>query len=75
MPGRGCPAAGVFISRSGTGEGSVASRREHHRASKHHRDRYVDEFDFRYNARDTTDGERAEPTLEGVKGKPLMDRY
>jgi transposase-like protein len=45
-----------------------------HHVSRQHLGRYLDEFDFRYNARDTTDGERAELAIEGVKGKRLMYR-
>jgi transposase-like protein len=45
-----------------------------HHVSKQHLGRYLDEFDFRYNARDTSDGERAELAIEGVKGKRLMYR-
>jgi transposase-like protein len=45
-----------------------------HHVSKQHLGRYLDEFDFRYNARDTTDGERAELAIAGVKGKRLMYR-
>ena len=43
-----------------------------HHVSKQHRGRYLDEFDFRYNARDTSDGERAGLAVEGVNGKRLM---
>ena len=45
-----------------------------HHVSKQHLHRYLNEFDFRYNARDTSDGERAELAIEGVKGKRLMYR-
>ena len=46
----------------------------YHHVSKHHLHRYLSEFDFRYNARDTTDGERAVLALLGVDGKRLMYR-
>jgi len=45
-----------------------------HHVSKQHLGRYLDEFDFRYNARDTSDGERAELAVKGVVGKRLMYR-
>jgi hypothetical protein len=45
-----------------------------HHVSKQHLHRYLNEFDFRYNARDTSDGERAELALKGVAGKRLMYR-
>jgi transposase-like protein len=45
-----------------------------HHVSKQHLDRYLSEFDFRYNSRDTTDGERAEIAVKGVVGKRLMYR-
>jgi hypothetical protein len=42
--------------------------------SKAYLHRYLDEFDFRYNARDTSDGERAELAVKDVVGKRLMYR-
>jgi transposase-like protein len=36
-----------------------------------HLHRYLAEFDFRYNERRVTDGERAETALRGIKGKRL----
>lgn len=39
-----------------------------------HLHRYLAEFDFRYNARKTTDKERAVMALEGIKGKRLTYR-
>ncbi len=42
-----------------------------HHVSKAHLHRYLDEFDFRYNARDTSDGERTELAIKGVVGKRL----
>jgi hypothetical protein len=45
-----------------------------HHVSKQHLHRYLNEFDFRYNARDTSDGERAELAVKGVVGKRLMYR-
>ncbi len=39
--------------------------------SEKHLHRYLAEFDFRYNERKVTDGERAETALRGIKGKRL----
>jgi transposase-like protein len=39
--------------------------------SEKHLHRYLAEFDFRYNERSVTDGERATKALEGIKGKRL----
>jgi len=43
-----------------------------HHVSEEHLDRYVDEFAFRYNRRDMTDGERALSAIKKVSGKRLM---
>ncbi|WP_316979207.1 IS1595 family transposase [Shumkonia mesophila] len=43
-----------------------------HNVSEAHLYRYLAEFDFRYNSRDMTDGERADALLAGAKGKRLM---
>jgi hypothetical protein len=43
-----------------------------HHVSRQHLHRYLSEFDFRYNSRETTDGERAELAIQGVNGKRLM---
>jgi transposase-like protein len=45
-----------------------------HHLSKKHLHRYLSEFDFRYNARDVSDGERTERALQSVRGKRLMYR-
>jgi len=45
-----------------------------HHVSKQHLQRYLREFDFRYNARYTTDGERALLAIKGVGGKRLTYR-
>ncbi len=45
-----------------------------HHVSQNHLHRYLSEFDFRYNARDVTDGERAQLAVEGTEGKRLMYR-
>ena len=44
-----------------------------HHLSKQHLHRYLSEFDFRYNSRDTTDGDRALLAIDGVKGKGFTD--
>ena len=43
-----------------------------HSVSKKHLHRYVAEFDFRWNARKKTDGERTVAAVRGTKGKRLM---
>lgn len=43
-----------------------------HNVSKHHLHRYLNEFDFRYNARKITDGERTALAIQGAEGKRLM---
>jgi transposase-like protein len=45
-----------------------------HHVSKAHLHRYLSEFDFRYNARDIDDGERAVLAIKGTAGKRLMYR-
>jgi transposase-like protein len=45
-----------------------------HHVSKKHLGRYVDEFSFRWNHRETTDGERTEEAIKGAEGKRLMYR-
>jgi transposase-like protein len=44
----------------------------YHHVSKKHLHRYLGEFDYRYNARKVTDGERAQGALAGIEGKRLM---
>lgn len=39
-----------------------------------HLQRYINEFDFRYNTRDLTDAERATKALQGIEGKRLTYR-
>ncbi len=46
----------------------------YHHVGKQHLHRYLSEFDFRYNARKVTDGERTLLALKGVDGKRLMLR-
>jgi transposase-like protein len=43
-----------------------------HHVSKKHLHRYLAEFDFRYNGREMTDGERSAEALKGFNGKRLM---
>jgi len=44
----------------------------YHHVGRKHLHRYLSEFDFRYNNRETTDGERAQKALTGIEGKRLM---
>jgi hypothetical protein len=46
----------------------------YHHVGRKHLHRYLGEFDFRYNNRKTTDGERAQLALKGFDGKRLMYR-
>jgi transposase-like protein len=46
----------------------------YHHVGKQHLHRYLSEFDFRYNAREVTDGERTVLALKGTGGKRLMLR-
>jgi transposase-like protein len=43
-----------------------------HHISKQHLHRYLSEFDFRFNARKISDGERTLKAIEGFEGKRLM---
>jgi len=43
-----------------------------HHVSEKHLDRYLREFEFRWNSRKTTDGERTERAIAGARGKRLM---
>lgn len=43
----------------------------YHHVGRKHLHRYLSEFDFRYNARKATDGERAQSALKGFEGKRL----
>jgi transposase-like protein len=46
----------------------------YHHVSRQHLHRYLGEFDFRFNGRKVTDGERAQEALKGFDGKRLMYR-
>lgn len=46
----------------------------YHHVGRKHLHRYLGEFDFRYNERKVTDGERAQTALKGFEGKRLMYR-
>jgi transposase-like protein len=46
----------------------------YHHVGARHLQRYVTEFDFRYNNRETTDAERADNALRGITGKRLLYR-
>jgi hypothetical protein len=43
----------------------------YHHVGRKHLHRYLSEFDFRYNERKATDGERAQTALKGFEGKRL----
>lgn len=45
-----------------------------HHVSKQHLHRYLSEFDFRFNARKNSDGERTLQAIQGFEGKRLMYR-
>lgn len=69
---------GVCITTNGV-EGFFANLKRgihgvYHHVGKQHLHRYLSEFDFRYNARDVTDGDRTGLALKGVNGKRLMLR-
>ncbi len=46
----------------------------YHQVGKQHLHRYLSEFDFRYNARDVSDGQRSLLAVQGTAGKRLMLR-
>lgn len=46
----------------------------HHSVSEAHLHRYLAEWDFKWNTRKTTDGERAAAALKGIEGKRLTYR-
>ena len=46
----------------------------YHHMSECHLHRYTAEFDFRYNSRTVSDGERADQLLRGIVGKRLTYR-
>ena len=46
----------------------------YHHVGKQHLHRYLSEFDFRYNERQVTDGERTLAAIKQVGGKRLMFR-
>jgi hypothetical protein len=46
----------------------------YHHVSQAHLPRYPAEFDFRYNARDVSDGRRTVMALEGAEGERLKYR-
>jgi len=45
-----------------------------HHVSKHHLPKYCNEFAFRWNHRNTTDGQRMAKAIESAKGKRLTYR-
>jgi hypothetical protein len=69
---------GVCISTN-TVEGYFATLKRgidgvYHHVGRQHLNRYLTEFDFRYNSRDVSDAERAQLALKGVDGKRLTYR-
>ncbi len=46
----------------------------YHHVGRKHLHRYLSEFDFRYNAREVTDGERALEALKRFEGKRLTNK-
>jgi transposase-like protein len=46
-----------------------------HHISEKHMDRYLREFEFRWNSRKITDGERTERAIAGARGKRLTYRH
>jgi transposase-like protein len=69
---------GVCVSTN-TVEGYFATLKRgingvYHHVGRKHLHRYLGEFDFRYNERHVTDGERAHLALKGFDGKRLMYR-
>jgi hypothetical protein len=46
----------------------------HHSISEAHLSRYLAEWDFKWNTRNLTDGERATTALKGIEGKRLTYR-
>jgi hypothetical protein len=46
----------------------------YHHVGRQHLNRYLSEFDFRYNAREVSDSERAHLVIKGIDGKRLTYR-
>ena len=46
----------------------------HHSVSEAHLGRYLTEWDFKWNTRKISDGERATAALKGIEGKRLTYR-
>ena len=46
----------------------------HHNVSEAHLSRYLAEWDFKWNTRKVSDGERAAIALKGIEGKRLTYR-
>jgi hypothetical protein len=53
---------------------SLAVFGTHHSISEAHLSRYLSEWDFKWNTRKMTDGERAAIVLKGAEGKRLTYR-
>jgi hypothetical protein len=46
----------------------------YHHVGKHHLHRYLSEFDFRYNSRKSSDGQRTLLAIKRIEGKRLQLR-
>ena len=69
---------GVCVTTNGV-EGFFANLKRgingvYHHVGKKHLHRYLSEFDFRYNSRKLTDGQRSLMAVKGANGKRLMLR-
>ena len=47
----------------------------HHHVSPEHLDRYWDQFEWKYNRRDSTEGAKLEMALKATEGKRLMHKH
>lgn len=72
--------AGEYVKRDGTTTNNVENyfsifkrgmRGVYQHCKEKHLQRYLDEYDFRYNAREISDAERMDTLLEGIVGKRL----
>jgi transposase-like protein len=64
------------LATTNTAEGLFANLKRqitgtHHHTSKKHLPRYLEEFDYKYNNRQVSDGERTSKAIGGIEGKRL----
>lgn len=64
------------LATTNTAEGLFANLKRqingtHHHTSQKHLPKYLEEFDFKYNSRQKTDGERTEAAIANIEGKRL----